>query len=124
VSRQAAPRGADSTRDGLRALVGVDEHRRDDPRCRRSRPAAHPDGGRPRRRPDALAEARAARAPRAARAVLSSAIGTRIIFAEGRLENFELSYSALFVLALVIFTAPLLVFTPKLLQLKRKGSLD
>src|SRR5262249_57432431 len=53
-----------------------------------------------------------------------SAILTRILYAGGRLDQFQLSYGALFVLALAIFTAPLLAFVPTLLRLKHEGHLE
>jgi hypothetical protein len=57
-------------------------------------------------------------------AVVSSSIATHVLFAGGRLEDFQLSYAALFVLALLVFTIPLLAFTPTLFQLKRQGTLE
>jgi hypothetical protein len=57
-------------------------------------------------------------------AVVSSAIATRVLFGDARLEDFQLSYAALFVLALGLFTSPLLAFTPMLLQLKREGGFE
>jgi hypothetical protein len=59
----------------------------------------------------------------AASAAVSSAIATRVLFAGARLETFQLSYAALFVLTLAIFAAPLLAFTPRLLALKHEGTL-
>ena len=57
-------------------------------------------------------------------AVVSSGIATRMLFDGARLEQFQMSYAALFVVALAIFTSPLLAFTPTLLALKREGALE
>jgi hypothetical protein len=54
-------------------------------------------------------------------AVVSSAIASRVLFEGAALGNFQITYAALFVIALLVFTAPLLVFVPVLLGLKRRG---
>jgi hypothetical protein len=55
--------------------------------------------------------------------VVSAAIASRILFAGATLEQFEFIYPALIVLALIIFTGPMMVFTPKLFRLKQDGLL-
>jgi hypothetical protein len=60
----------------------------------------------------------------AASAVVSSAIATRVLFAGAQLQGFQHSYAALFVLALAVFVAPLLVFVPVLLGAKQRGLLE
>jgi len=57
-------------------------------------------------------------------AVVSSAIATRVLFAGAALEDFQISYAALFVVALAAFTVPLLVFVPVLLGVKQRGLLQ
>jgi hypothetical protein len=54
-------------------------------------------------------------------AVVSSAIASRILFSAGRLEDYQWSYVALFVVFLLIFAGPMLIFVPKLLVLKQRG---
>ena len=56
-------------------------------------------------------------------AVVASAIATRVLFAGARLEDFQVSYAALFVIALVSFVGPILVFVPVLLGVKQRGLL-
>jgi hypothetical protein len=56
--------------------------------------------------------------------VASGAIITRILFASAKLEDYQWSYVALFVLSLVVFAGPMLIFVPKLLVLKRRGLLE
>jgi hypothetical protein len=56
--------------------------------------------------------------------VVSGAIASRIIFAGAKLDSFAASYIALLVIAILIFAGPLLVFSPKLMQLKYKGTLQ
>jgi hypothetical protein len=57
-------------------------------------------------------------------AVVSSAILERILFEGARLQVYLWSYGTLFVLALAIFAAPMLIFVPNLLALKQSGLLD
>jgi hypothetical protein len=52
---------------------------------------------------------------------VSGAIATRILFIGGRIEDYQWSYVALFVIGLVVFAGPLLIFVPKLLVLKQRG---
>jgi hypothetical protein len=54
--------------------------------------------------------------------VVSAAIASRIIFSGARLEEFGVSYTTLILLLLIVFTAPFLVFAPKLSRLKQAGS--
>jgi len=56
--------------------------------------------------------------------VVSSAIASRILFAGGKLEDYQWSYVALFVVVLVIFAGPMLIFVPKLLVLKQRGLME
>jgi len=56
--------------------------------------------------------------------VVSGAIATRILFTGGKLEEYQWSYVALFVVGLVVFAGPLLIFVPKLLALKQRGLLE
>jgi hypothetical protein len=57
-------------------------------------------------------------------AVVSSAIAGRIFFGGGRLADYQWSYVALFVIFLVIFAGPVLIFMPKLLALKQRGRME
>jgi hypothetical protein len=57
-------------------------------------------------------------------AVVASAIARNILFNGGKLEDYQWSYVALFVLALVVFAGPMLIFVPKLLALKQRGLLE
>ena len=57
-------------------------------------------------------------------AVVSSAIASRILFSGGRLEDYQWNYVALFVVFLVIFAGPTLIFVPKLLVLKQRGLIE
>lgn len=57
-------------------------------------------------------------------AVVSSAIASRILFSGAKLEDYQWSYLALFVLALVVFAGPMLIFAPKLLALKQRGLME
>jgi hypothetical protein len=57
-------------------------------------------------------------------AVVSSAIASRILFAGGKLEDYQWSYIALFLIFLVVFVGPVLVFVPKLLVLKQRGLME
>jgi hypothetical protein len=53
--------------------------------------------------------------------VVSGAIASRILFEGGRFQDFQWSYLALFVLFVIIFAGPMLIFTPKLLALQARG---
>ena len=55
--------------------------------------------------------------------VVSASIASRVIFGGARLEDFEITYTALIVTLLVVFAGPLLVFSPKLFRLKQEGML-
>jgi hypothetical protein len=55
-------------------------------------------------------------------AVVSSAIATRVLFEGASLERFQVSYGALFAVALAIFGGPLLVFVPVLAPATRRPS--
>jgi hypothetical protein len=57
-------------------------------------------------------------------AVVSAAIADRILFSGAKLEDFEMSYASLFLIALVIFAGPMLIFLPKLLALKQRGLME
>jgi hypothetical protein len=46
------------------------------------------------------------------------------LFAGGKLEDYQWSYAALFVIVLVIFAGPMLIFVPKLLVLKQRGLME
>jgi hypothetical protein len=51
-------------------------------------------------------------------AVVSSGIAERILFSDASLQEYVWSYATLFVLALIVFAAPMLIFVPNLLALK------
>lgn len=53
--------------------------------------------------------------------VSSAIIATRILFEGEKLQEYQWSYLALFAILVVIVTAPMLVFAPKLLTLKEQG---
>ena len=57
-------------------------------------------------------------------AVVSSGIGSRILFGGGQLEEYEWSYAALFIVLLIVFAGPILIFVPKLIALKQRGMLE
>jgi hypothetical protein len=57
-------------------------------------------------------------------AVVASGIANRILFSGAELEEFQFSYLALFIIALVVFAGPLLIFAPKLIALKQRGLLE
>jgi hypothetical protein len=57
-------------------------------------------------------------------AVVSSEIGMRVVLLGAKLEDFQVAYAALFVLTLLIFAGPLLVFLPRLTLLKQRGLLE
>jgi hypothetical protein len=57
-------------------------------------------------------------------AVVSSAIASRILFGGGKLEDYQWSYVALFVVGLIVFAGPMLIFVPKLLALKQRGLME
>jgi hypothetical protein len=56
--------------------------------------------------------------------ILSAAIGEKIIFGGQSLSSFKVIIVAYVVLQLVVFLGPLLVFSPLLLKVKRRGVLD
>ena len=56
--------------------------------------------------------------------VIAAAIGEMIIFGGESLSSFKVTIVAYVVLQLVIFLGPLLVFSPLLLKIKRRGLLD
>ena len=53
--------------------------------------------------------------------VVSGAIASRILFEGGRFQEFQWSYLVLFILFVIIFAGPMLIFTPKLLALQARG---
>ena len=55
--------------------------------------------------------------------VVSAAIASRVLFSGAKLEDFQLIYATLILLALLVFAGPLIVFAPKLLRLKMDGLL-
>jgi len=57
-------------------------------------------------------------------AVVSSGIAERILFGGARLREYQWSYLTLFVFALAIFAAPMLIFVPTLLALKQRGLME
>ena len=57
-------------------------------------------------------------------AVVSGAILNQILFNGRKLQDFQWSYVSLFVLALIIFGGPMLIFMPKLLALKHRGLME
>jgi hypothetical protein len=57
-------------------------------------------------------------------AVMAAGIADRILFDGASLAQFKFSYAALFVIALLVFVAPLLVFVPKLAALKREAGME
>jgi hypothetical protein len=57
-------------------------------------------------------------------AVVASAIATRVLFTGAPLDDFQVSYAALFVIALALFVGPILVFVPVLLGVKQRGLLS
>jgi hypothetical protein len=57
-------------------------------------------------------------------AAVSSAIAKNILFNGGKLADYQWSYAALFLLALLVFAGPLLIFVPKLLALKEQGQME
>jgi hypothetical protein len=56
--------------------------------------------------------------------VVSAEIAERILFGGARLGDYIWSYLSLFVLALGVFAAPMLIFVPKLLALKQRGLME
>ena len=46
------------------------------------------------------------------------------MFNGGRLQDYQWSYLALFVFALIVFAGPMLIFVPKLLALKQRGMME
>jgi hypothetical protein len=57
-------------------------------------------------------------------AVVSSGIAEHIMFLGAKLEDYLWSYVTLFVIALMIFAGPLLIFLPNLLALKQRGLIE
>jgi len=57
-------------------------------------------------------------------AVTSSAIATRVLFAGAALQDFRITYAAVFVLMLGAFAGPLVVFAGTLRALKYRGYLE
>jgi len=57
-------------------------------------------------------------------AVVSGGIASRILFSGGKLEDYQWSYATLFVIALIVFAGPLLIFVPRLLALKQQGLME
>ena len=55
--------------------------------------------------------------------VVSASIASKILFGGATLEQFEITYATLIVLALIVFAGPLMVFAPKLFRLKQDGLL-
>jgi hypothetical protein len=55
--------------------------------------------------------------------VTSSAIASRVFVASAQLQSFATAFVALFLITLIIFVGPLLVFTPRLVRLKYQGML-
>jgi hypothetical protein len=53
--------------------------------------------------------------------VVSGAIASRILFEGARFQDFQWSYAALFILFVIIFAGPMLIFTPKLQALQARG---
>jgi hypothetical protein len=53
--------------------------------------------------------------------VVSAAIASRILFSGAKLEDFQIIYVTLVLLAVIVFAGPLIVFAPKLLRLKLDG---
>jgi hypothetical protein len=51
--------------------------------------------------------------------VVSAAIAGRILFSGAKLEEFEVTYATLILLLLIVFSAPSMVFAPKLYRLKQ-----
>jgi hypothetical protein len=57
-------------------------------------------------------------------AVVASGIAERILFTGARLQEYLSSYATLFVFALIVFAAPMLIFLPKLVALKQRGLME
>jgi hypothetical protein len=57
-------------------------------------------------------------------AVVAGGIANRILYSGGKLSDFQSSYAALFVIALVVFAGPVLVFVPDLMKLKLRGLME
>ncbi len=55
--------------------------------------------------------------------VVSAAIASRILFGGATLEQFEVTYATLILVALIVFAGPLLVFAPTLFRVKQQGLL-
>ncbi|HEV3114409.1 MAG TPA: hypothetical protein VGY99_28310 [Candidatus Binataceae bacterium] len=57
-------------------------------------------------------------------AVVASAIARNMLFNGGKLEDYQWSYLVLFLVGLVIFAGPMLIFVPKLITLKQRGLME
>ena len=57
-------------------------------------------------------------------AVVSASIARQILLAGARLEDYQWSYLALFIIALIVFAGPMLIFVPKLVALKQRGLME
>lgn len=57
-------------------------------------------------------------------AVAASGIATRILFGGGKLAEFQWAYLVLFVIAVLVFLGPLLIFIPKLMKVRQQGLLE
>jgi hypothetical protein len=57
-------------------------------------------------------------------ASVAGSIASQILFAGAKLEDYQWSYLALFVVALIVFAGPTLIFVPKLLALKQRGLME
>ncbi len=57
-------------------------------------------------------------------AVIASGIAVRVLYAGAELASFRMAYGALLLVAIAVFTTPLLVFVPKLARAKRQALLE
>ena len=57
-------------------------------------------------------------------AIVAGGIANQILYNGGKLSDFQSSYAALFVIALVVFAGPVLVFVPDLMKLKLRGLME
>jgi hypothetical protein len=57
-------------------------------------------------------------------AVVSSAIATNVLYAGSKLQDYQQIYIAFLLIVLVIFAGPLILFAPKLAQVKRDGLME
>lgn len=60
----------------------------------------------------------------AASSVLSSSIGTQVVYQGAKLQDFIVAFVVFVVVALVVFLTPFLVFLPKLIAIRREGLLE